>query len=76
MKKYYNDKEIDELKKTRIILLCKNKIYDVTEFINLHPGPNDIILKHIEKDNTINYNFHSKNAKKIWKKFLIGYYKK
>ena len=75
MKKYYNIDEINELRKTKIILLCKKKIYDVTNFVDLHPG-NNIILKHINNDNTINYKFHSKKAKKLWDSFLIGYFKK
>lgn len=75
MKKYYTIKELEILKQDNIILLCKKKIYNVTDFINLHPGPSNIIIKNIDKDNTLNYNFHSKKAKKIWDTFLIGYLK-
>jgi cytochrome b involved in lipid metabolism len=75
MKKYYTIEEINEMRKLRIILICKNKVYDVTEFIHLHPG-NNIIINNIKKDNIKDYKFHSKKGKKIWKKFFIGYLKK
>ena len=71
MKKYYNIYQIIKLRETRVILLCKKKIYDVTDFVDIHPGTN-IILKHINNDNTINYKFHSKKAQKLWDSFFIG----
>lgn len=74
--KKYTIEEIQKLKEDRIILLCGKYIYDVTEFINSHPVGEKPIIKHMDSDNTVNYNFHSKNAKKMWKKYLIGYVKK
>ena len=71
MKKCYNIDELKELRESRVILLCKKKIYDVTDFVDLHPGT-DIILKHTNNDNTKNYKFHSKKAKKLWESFYIG----
>lgn len=71
MKKTYNIDEIKKIRETRVILLCKKKIYDVTDFVNIHPGTN-IILKHIYNDNTINYKFHSEKARKLWDLFYIG----
>lgn len=74
--KKYTIEEIKKLKEERIILLCGKYIYDVTDYIELHPIGTSPILNNINNDNTVNYKFHSKNAKNIWKKYLIGYVKK
>ena len=74
MKKYYSRDQLNKLSNDRAIILCKNKIYDVTDFVNLHPG-NIIILNYKDKDNFINYKFHSKKAKKKWREYFIGYLK-
>ena len=69
-------KEIDiMIKQGKIIILRNNKVYDITNF-NFHPGGFNCLQKKNGKDVSYDYNFHSKNAKKIWKKFLIGYIKK
>ena len=57
-------------------IYANNKVYDVTEYIKLHPPQNDVILKNIKRtgshDCTISYNFHSLEAKKIWDNYCIG----
>ena len=70
---YYSINEISKHnKEDDCWLVANNNVYDVTKFINLHPGSKNAILKHAGKICDIDYNFHSKNAKKIWKKYKIG----
>jgi cytochrome b involved in lipid metabolism len=53
-------------------LVVNNKVYDVTLFINHHPGGGESIMKHAGMDVTTDYEFHSIEAKKHWKEFEIG----
>lgn len=57
----------------RTLLYVKNKIYDVTDFIDEHPGGRMCIMKNRNKDCEVDYRFHSKNAQKKWDSMLIGY---
>ena len=57
-------------------IIAKNNVYDVSKFINIHPGSKNAILKHAGKICDIDFDFHSKNAKKLWKKYKIGILKK
>ena len=69
----------EELKKYNTSEICyiriKNKVYDVTDFINLHPIGSEVILKCAKtgEDCEIHYKFHSKKAQKIWDSYFIGY---
>jgi cytochrome b involved in lipid metabolism len=71
---------LNEIKKLRdngyIILIANNKIYDVTTFVNEHPGSANAILRNHNNDCSQSYYFHSSRAKKIWDKFRIGHLKK
>lgn len=60
-------------KKTDAWLIINNKVYNVTSWINNHPG-GLIIMKGVGKDaSTLYKKFkHSKNADNILKKFYIG----
>ena len=57
-------------------LVAHNKVYNVTEFLKLHPPEGDVISRFINRtksqDCTKSYDFHSKEARKLWKKYLIG----
>lgn len=59
------------LKEGRIIIYRKNYVYDVTDW-DFHPGGKNCLIKKIDTDVSIDYNFHSKLGKKEWKKFCIG----
>ena len=64
---------INNLKKQwKIIITRKNKVYDLTTYINSHPGGKFIITNNTENDNSESFKFHSKHAKKKWKKYQIG----
>lgn len=65
--------DIDHLRKNNaIIIISKNKVYDVTEYIDKHPGGKNAILKNQFENNYYSYNFHSNKAKDLWKKYKIG----
>ena len=55
-------------------ITAHNKVYDVTEFIKIHPPEGNVIMNNLirtgSQDCTISYNYHSDSAKKIWKKYL------
>lgn len=71
--KYFSEEEIEKLRETRIILIRKEHIYDVTDYYLLHPGGKNAILKNIyNMDIDYHYKFHSKEGKKIWGKYKIG----
>lgn len=73
--KYYIIKEV--IKHNNINscwLISNNKIYDVTKYINKHPGSAKAILSKCGTEVTKDYNFHTKNTKNnIWKQYHIGY---
>ena len=60
-------------KKTDAWLIINSKVYNVTSWINNHPG-GLIIMKGVGKDASTLYEKikHSKNADSILKKFYIG----
>lgn len=55
-------------------LVAGDDIYDATEYISMHPGGKNSILKKAggAVDCTEDLNFHSKAGKKIWKKYHVG----
>ena len=54
-------------------LMANNKVYDVTDFLKIHPEHIPIILPKAGQDVTKDYSFHTRHMKKIWKKYCIGY---
>ena len=54
-------------------IVANHKVYDVTSYLDKHPGSKGAILKYGGQDTTRDYNFHSSNAVKIWALFHIGY---
>ena len=53
-------------------IYANKNVYDVTHFINKHPGGSNSILRYAGTDCTTHYNFHTKEGKKIWEKYRIG----
>ncbi|EFJ44449.1 hypothetical protein VOLCADRAFT_106432 [Volvox carteri f. nagariensis] len=55
-------------------LVVHGKVYDVTAFLEEHPGGYDIILSSTGKDATQDFEEigHSNSAKKLLEKYLIG----
>ena len=75
-----NEYTIEEIKyhnhKNDCWLVANNNVYNVTEFIKLHPAGSGSILKYAGTDCTEHFNFHSKKAHKIWNEYKIGKIKK
>ena len=71
--KYFSEEEIEKLRETKLILIRKEHVYDVTDFYLSHPGGKNSILNNIYNMNIdYHYKFHSKEGKKIWGKYKIG----
>jgi len=67
------EKDIDYLRKNNeIIIVSNNNVYNVTSYINKHPGGKNAILRNKFVNNYDSYNFHSNKAKNLWKKYKIG----
>ena len=54
-------------------LIAHNRVYDVTKFLSHHPAGDAAILRKGGTDATIDFDFHSSRAQKMWAPFLIGY---
>tara|TARA_B110000879_G_C11160578_1_gene508875 strand:- start:1860 stop:2144 length:285 start_codon:yes stop_codon:yes gene_type:complete len=73
-KKHISLSKIKELlKEDRKIVFIGNKVYDFTNFD--HPGNFNAFVNRLGKDVSVDYNFHGKKSKKIWKTYFIGYQK-
>ena len=61
----------------RVIIRCQKCVYDFTDYLtnHIHPGTNGIIQRFSDEDKDCgeDYVFHRKSARKIWKKYFIGY---
>lgn len=53
-------------------LAVRGKVYDVTSFVQKHPGGVSAILKHGGEEATEHFAFHSREAQKQWSQFQIG----
>ncbi|XP_068147516.1 cytochrome b5 [Drosophila tropicalis] len=55
-------------------LLIHNNIYDVTEFLNEHPGGEEVLIEQAGKDATENFEDvgHSNDAREMMRKYKIG----
>jgi cytochrome b involved in lipid metabolism len=49
-----------------------NKVYDITDYISIHPGGTKCLLANGGQDITYHANFHSKKMKEILKPMLVG----
>ena len=75
---YLDQHNIKELiDNNKYLIIANDIVYDVTNYYKIHPG-GKCILKNVIKDSrkivqsTIDYNFHSKLSRKIWKQLEIG----
>ena len=53
-------------------ILVDRNIYDVTEFLDIHPGSKKAILKYACQNVKQSYKYHSKGGRDLWKNYLIG----
>lgn len=56
------------------VFIIDNQVYDVTKFLDDHPGGHEVLLNNAGKDATEEFDDigHSLDAKELMKKFLIG----
>jgi|SaaInlStandDraft_1057018.scaffolds.fasta_scaffold86089_3 cytochrome b involved in lipid metabolism len=53
-------------------VIAHGNVYDITKFVNRHPGGKYVLKSNAGKDVSRHFDFHPDRAQKIWKKFLIG----
>ncbi|XP_057672098.1 cytochrome b5-like [Diorhabda carinulata] len=75
--KYYTLEEIsrhDGKQDTRVWIIIKDIVYDVTDYLDEHPGGGELITEWAGKDATKEFDDfgHSLDAKKDLKKYRIG----
>lgn len=58
----------------KTIVILHDKVYDVTDFLNEHPGGEEILNDHAGKDSTEDFNDvgHSQDAIELMKKYRVG----
>ena len=61
-------------KKNKILIIYKNEVFDVGNYVNLHPGGPNYILEYAGRDVSIEFDQvgHSLNASNHLKHFKIG----
>ena len=73
--KLYTRAEVAEsdIKKNTLIII-HDKVYDVHEFLNEHPGGEEILLDHRAKDASEDWDDvgHSNDALELMKKYRVG----
>lgn len=53
-------------------LHAHGRVYDVTAFVQQHPGGPRALLRHGGQDSTEDFDFHSISARSLWTSFAIG----
>ncbi|XP_043524657.1 cytochrome b5-like [Frieseomelitta varia] len=76
MSKQYTRSEVasSNNSKAQTLFIIHDKVYDVTTFLNEHPGGEEILLDHGGKDASEDFDDvgHSKDALDLMKKYLVG----
>lgn len=73
-KLFKRDEIINRNSKTDAVFIIKNQVYDVTKFLDDHPGGHEVLLNVAGKDASEDFDDigHSMDAKELMKKYLIG----
>ena len=73
MTTFYTEEEVNEHNTTDSCwCIANNNVYDVTAFLNKHPGGKFVLLSKAGTNVTTQYAWHSSHAKKLWEKYKIG----
>lgn len=75
MAKRYTRKEISEINtKTDTVFIIDNLVYNVTQFIDEHPGGHEVLVNVAGKDASEDFEDigHSLDAKELMKKYQVG----
>lgn len=69
----YTKEELEKIIRSgRIIILIREKVYDVTNYTQYHPAGQRCFLMRNGKDCTVDMGYHSKKANDILKQYYIG----
>jgi cytochrome b involved in lipid metabolism len=55
-----------------VVLVAHRQVYDVTDFVETHPGGPRGILRHTGQVCDTDFEFHSRQAQELWGKYKIG----
>ena len=75
MSKQYTYDDVKELSAdTKTMFVINDLVYDITSFLNEHPGGEEVLLDHNGKDATEDFNDvgHSNDALALMKQYQIG----
>ena len=53
-------------------VIAHNKVYNLTEFINRHPGGKFVIKSKAGQDVSKHFDMHTKESHRIWENHVIG----
>ena len=56
----------------KVILVLKNNVFDISNFLNRHPGGKFVIRSKMGTIAENHYNMHSKRAQEMWFDYKIG----
>lgn len=74
-KRLFTRKEITELNcKTETLFIIDNVVYNVTKFLDEHPGGHEVLVNVSGKDASEDFDDvgHSYDAKELMKKYIVG----
>ncbi|XP_076183664.1 cytochrome b5 isoform X2 [Ptiloglossa arizonensis] len=73
--KLYTTEEVSKhVSKNDVWIIINNGVYDLTSFLNTHPGGEEILLEHAGRDGTESFEDigHSSNARQMMEPLKIG----
>lgn len=74
LKQYTFEEVRQSNSKSNTIIVIHDKVYDVSEFLNEHPGGEEVLLDHAGKDASEDFNDvgHSSDAIALMNKYQVG----
>ncbi|XP_034947778.1 cytochrome b5-like [Chelonus insularis] len=72
--KQFTRKEVAETDRKFTRIIIHDKVYDVTQFLNEHPGGEEVLLDHKGVDASEDFDDvgHSADAHELMKKYMVG----
>jgi cytochrome b involved in lipid metabolism len=74
MQKFTLDEVATHLTHDNLWIIIREKIYDLTAFLQKHPGGKNVLLNSAGKDATIKFEtfFHSEEARRVLEQSYVG----
>jgi cytochrome b involved in lipid metabolism len=66
-----SEKDIEKKSSDPIIFYVGSKKYDVTNFLDKHPGGKNCLIKKNGQDVKEDFEYHSRRAKKQWEEYRV-----